>query len=86
MVNIMKLFKLQEMLKSKSMQELSKGDILKIKNKEEYFTFDYEINDDKGTFVHFKCPYGFGAILIRRRYLYNFFLTRNNNFVLYEKI
>lgn len=82
----MKLFKLQEILRSKSMQELSKGDILKIKHKEEYFTFDYEINDDKGIFVHFKCPYGFGAILIRKRYLYNFFLTRNNNFVLYEKV
>lgn len=82
----MKFFKLQELPKAKSMQELSKGDILKIKGKDEYFLYDYEIDDDKGTFVHFRCPFGFGARIIRKRYLYNFFSIRNNNFIVYEKV
>jgi len=82
----MKFFKLQEMQKTKSLQELIKGDILKTKGKDEFFVYDYEIEDDKGSFVYFKCPYGFGAKIIRKRYLYNFFCLKNNNFILYEKV
>jgi hypothetical protein len=79
-------FTLKQRKDSKALQDLNKGDILKSKNKEVFYEYDYLIEDDRGPFVYFKCPYGFGAILVRKKGLTGHFEMRHNSFVLYEKV
>jgi len=79
-------FKLQPKKNLKPLQNLNHGDILKIKNKDSFYEFDYVIEDDRGAFIQFRCPYGIGAVIIRKKCLVNFFESKNNSFIIYEKV
>jgi len=70
----------------KSSQELMQGDILKFRNKGNYYQYDYSVRDDNGDFAFFKSAIGPGMISIRKKCLGNFFECRNNSFVVYEKV
>lgn len=82
---MIKIFNLKLKRDNKTLIELKIGDILKIKNKEEYYIYDYDINDESGTTTHFICPFGTGSRLIRKKYLHNFFELENVHFKIYEK-
>ena len=79
-------FYLKQKNNVKNFQDLCYGDILKRKNKEIYYQYDYVVGDDKGECVIFKCPYGVGSIIVRKKGISKFFETKNNSYVLYEKI